>query len=751
MKKRLLCFILAALLLITPALAYGDGTGEAVYRHSTELAPGFTYENAVSYTGGKRVETFTLQLASDSRIRPIVIACDTIFGGMTATQAAAWAESLGYNVCAIMNADFGYWETRIPCGMVVEDGIYKSSPEGNNAVGWRDGRAVVAEWPKVYITLENLDNDTSCELEHLNKTRADDGLYLYSEHFSTVSTRTSSAGWYVRFEIEDGELGLDSELELSVKDVIRGERAVRIGEGNLVLTASDAAGLLDVYKSFAPGDRVILRTECSDERLAGCEWVTGCGNILALDGELHREANWDASINGIHPRTAMGIKPDGTALYQVMDGRSSASRGSTMKELALDLMSQGCDTVVNLDGGGSSILKLRLPGKSGLVTVNSPSDGAERSVCSYIVFVTEKPADNRAQRLFLGEDGAYILAGSSVELTPLANDRALHNAAAPSVSATALRGHVEDGLYTAPKSAVTDNLRLSGGVLSGSAQLFVVDRADELIVSADEAANVQKLILEPGSSVHIGASARLYMRPVYMDANAVKYSVEGKIGSIAPDGSFKAANNAGAEGKIIIEAAGLKRELPVRIAFEFDDMREHWAREPVKRLYEAGIVGGVTERSFAPNNTMRRCDFLLMLYRAAGEPAVADKTGFTDVPDNAYYADAVYWAKSSGVTEGKGEGIFAPTESLTRQEGFAFLYRSLKSLGVTTSAAADEAVLDKFPDSAAVSDWARTPAAALIAMGIVEGSDNGLKPQQTLTRAEMAKMLDKAIQLKSIT
>ena len=44
-----------------------------------------------------------------------------------------YAEGLGYNVVGAINADFGYWETRIPCGMVVEDGVYKSSPEGNSA------------------------------------------------------------------------------------------------------------------------------------------------------------------------------------------------------------------------------------------------------------------------------------------------------------------------------------------------------------------------------------------------------------------------------------------------------------------------------------------------------------------------------------------------------------------------------------------------------------------------------------------
>ena len=62
MKKRLLCLILAALLLCTAALAYGSGTGEAVYVNRWALASGFTYENAFSYNGsGSRNETFVVE------------------------------------------------------------------------------------------------------------------------------------------------------------------------------------------------------------------------------------------------------------------------------------------------------------------------------------------------------------------------------------------------------------------------------------------------------------------------------------------------------------------------------------------------------------------------------------------------------------------------------------------------------------------------------------------------------------------
>ena len=192
--KKLLCLILAALMLTTCALAYGAGTGEAVYTNRWNLASGFVYENAFSYgSTGSRNETFVVENAPGSSVYPIVLACDTIYGGMTITQMIDYAEGLGYNVVGAINADFGYWETRIPCGMVVEDGVYKSSPEGNSAIGFTNGRAYASYKPEVYITLENQTSGGSVTTTHLNKTRSDSGVYLYSEYFSTVSTRTSSS------------------------------------------------------------------------------------------------------------------------------------------------------------------------------------------------------------------------------------------------------------------------------------------------------------------------------------------------------------------------------------------------------------------------------------------------------------------------------------------------------------------------------------------------------------------------------
>ena len=742
MKKRLLSLLLAAAVLVTPALAYGDGTGEAVYINTTELADGFTYTNAVSYDDDGRAESFTLETERGSSVYPIVMACDTIYGGFTVTEMIAYAESLGYNVVGAVNADFGE-SNGVPTGMVVENGVYKSSPEGNSAIAFNDGRAFVSEKPEVELTFTNEENGYEYTTEHLNKSRTDYGAYVFSEYFSTVSTRTSGDGWFVRFEVLGGdELTLGGEVELIVTEINTDGGSVSIGGDNLILTASDAAALGMVAESFEVGDRVTLEISCSDSRLEDADWVSGCGNILALDGEIYDRDRWNSEVTDANPRTAIGIKSDGTVVYHVLDGRSSLSVGATLEELAQDMLSMGCVDVVNLDGGGSSVMSLRVPGIDGFTVVNDPSDGRLRSVSSYILFVTDSDPNGSAGRLFLAEDGDYVLAGSSVDITVVATDRALHTAAAPeSVSARAQRGTVEGGVYTAPASAGTDSISLSGGGVSGSGTLHVIDRVDSLTVTDAATGNtVSQLMLENGESVDLDVAAKYLMRDVSLSDEAVEYTLTGDIGTITPDGVFTASLSGAAAGTISVSCGGVTREISVRVAFEFTDMRGHWANEYVKELYEAGIVTGVTDTEFGPSLSMKRGDFVLMLYRAAGQPAMSGSAGFEDVAADAYYADAVAWAVANGITEGKGEGTFAPDDTLTRQEGFTFLYRALDVLGAGF-VEGDTALLDSFADGASVAEWARSATATLITNGVVEGSESGLNPTGSLTRAEMAKML----------
>ena len=79
---------------------------------------------------------------------------------------------------------------------------------------------------------------------------------------------------------------------------------------------------------------------------------------------------------------------------------------------------------------------------------------------------------------------------------------------------------------------------------------------------------------------------------------------------------------------------------------------------------------------------IRRGDFLLMLYRAAGSPAVSTTVNFPDVAPTDYYATAIAWAQENGLASGMADGTFAPKTNVTREQAFTILNRALPLMGI---------------------------------------------------------------------
>ena len=117
-----------------------------------------------------------------------------------------------------------------------------------------------------------------------------------------------------------------------------------------------------------------------------------------------------------------------------------------------------------------------------------------------------------------------------------------------------------------------------------------------------------------------------------------------------------------------------------------------WCFSEVARVYADGIMGGTSNTTFSPAGTLTRGQVVAMLYRMAGSPAVtANTTGFSDVDNGAYYADAVKWASGKEIVGGYADGTFAPNRAITREQLAAILYRYAKANGadikVTTTGA----------------------------------------------------------------
>lgn len=169
-----------------------------------------------------------------------------------------------------------------------------------------------------------------------------------------------------------------------------------------------------------------------------------------------------------------------------------------------------------------------------------------------------------------------------------------------------------------------------------------------------------------------------------------------------------------------------------------DVPKSFWGYESIERAAQLGYVNGVGGGKFEPNRQLTRAEFVTMLHRMAGKPTASTAAAFTDVPQNAWYRDAVNWAAEKGYVNGTGENSFNPDGKITRQEVVTILFRySGSQSGAETifTATYDS----QFADSGAIAPWAKTAMYWAIYNGVVNGtSSTTVSPTATATRAEVA-------------
>lgn len=753
LSRRAAALLLAALLLLPTAYA---AAGEQKLLTTAQLTDGLTYRNTITVNGGSRVESFALELAPDSAARPVLVqSSGTIYGGASINYAVSQAQDQGFHVLGAINTDFFAMSTGVPIGLVVEDGVYKSSNDGENALTIAGGRASVVDKPKVSLSLYNSSTGRTTTTNHFNKTRGvGGGLYLLNEHFSTVSTRGKGSGWYVRMKAAADPatgrapgLTVNSSLALEVTELLLSDQPISIGPDEYILTATSSDGLGEVFNTFQLGDQITLTTSCQDPSLSAAQWACGVGDVMVRDGAITDTSSWVYRSDGRQPRSALGIKPDGTMVFYAVDGRQSGySVGLSQYNLAEELLNQGCATVVNLDGGGSTALSVWVPGQPGPAVLNKPSDGRARSCASYLLLVTDRRGDGQASQLASSDNGQVVLTGSSLSLAqPKAIDQGLNlvnvNLPAPAYSSQKGLGTVQDGVYTAGSVPGTDVISVSSDHLTGQFQLHIVDQLTDLQIGrAGASSSLSSLTLKRGEQIQFTASGSYWGRTALRDFGPVSVTLQGNVGTIDQNGLFTAAQNPG-KGSITFSIGGLSRTVQLSPSYVHEDVSPgHWAYDAVEYCYAKGIVRGISSTQFGPGNSMRRGDFILMLYNAAGKPEVTQPCTFTDVSPDDYYYTALAWAQSQRLASGTGGGQFSPRNYITREQAFSILYRFLPLVGKRCPDAPLSA-LDRFQDKDTVAEYAKTATATLVSQGLVSGSSGTVAPKSTLTRAQMASLV----------
>ena len=756
--RRAAAFFLAFLLLLPTAYATA---GERKIQTSTQIVDGLTYKNTVTENGGSRVESFSLELSPDSAARPILLqGSSTIYAGASINKAVSSAQEAGYHVLGAINTDFFSMSTGVPIGMVIEDGIYKSSNDGENAMAISDSGISIVERPQVTMSLYDQNTGLTVIPDNFNKARHEiGGIYLLNGYFSTVSTRSEGSGWYVRMKaLPDAhtgkapELTVNSSLTLQVTELLLSDQSIVIGPDEYILTAADPSNRSDAFSAFQVGDTVTLSTSCLDPVLSEAQWACGVGDIM-VRGAITDSSSWTYAKDGRQPRSAMGIRPDGTAVFYAVDGRQSGySVGLSQYNLADELLSQGCTTAVNLDGGGSTSLSVWVPGQTGPAMQNKSSDSRPRSCATYLLLVTDQRGDGTPRRLAPKENGMTVLSGSSLPLPQVsAIDAGLNPVSAnlDGLTYTSLSGlgTVSGGVYTAGGYAGTDTLRITAGNLEGSAQVHVVNQLTEFkITQSGSSSALTSLSVKPGQQIQLAASGAYWSRTALRDFTGVSVSVQGGVGTVDQNGLFTVAQTLNGSGSITFSAGGLSHTIQVSSSYIHNDVQPgHWAYNAVEYCYQKGVCSGISSTQFGPDNSMIRGDFMLMLYNAAGRPAVSTPCTFTDVSQSDYYYTALAWAQGKGLASGTGGGGFSPRDKITREQAFSLLHRYLPIIGKDCPDG-DLSVLNQFKDSKSIAGYAKTAAATLVSQGLASGSGGNLDPKGTLTRAQMASLLYRVLE-----
>ena len=165
-----------------------------------------------------------------------------------------------------------------------------------------------------------------------------------------------------------------------------------------------------------------------------------------------------------------------------------------------------------------------------------------------------------------------------------------------------------------------------------------------------------------------------------------------------------------------------------------------WYAEGVSALREKELMVGLSDTAFGPDRSFTRAQLATVLYRMAGEPAVTGEDDFADTDSGTWYSDAVLWASQNGVVNGYGNGRFGTDDPTTQEQLATMLWRDAGSYMLGS----------EFEDPDGVENEASAYAVDAVRWARVDGllSDAAaFAPKQPASRGQVADMVYRYLQL----
>lgn len=200
-------------------------------------------------------------------------------------------------------------------------------------------------------------------------------------------------------------------------------------------------------------------------------------------------------------------------------------------------------------------------------------------------------------------------------------------------------------------------------------------------------------------------------------------------------------NNRSVTGEIIIQVS------PSYGSSSFNDLGAYssQAQAAANYLYENNIASGVAAGQYGPENSIRRGDFALMVYKAFNLSSYnSGQSYFQDVTANDYYSQAVNTLYSLGIVSGTGGSSFSPRGTLSRQDAMLMVQKAMQSVG-WNAPNGDASSLYNYSDNGDIAGYAQGAMSYMVRTGLLPTSGGRLSPREPLTRIDMAQVIHRAL------
>ncbi len=513
-------------------------------------------------TVGNEEERY-FELTPGGDIIPFVNYGDSIYGVQTMSSAITKLREKSVELVGGINGDFFMLDTGVPIGLVISSGTLRSSDAGQNAIGFNNDGSVFIGKPSMSIKLTT-SAGASVNIDYLNKARKEYGTYLMSSDFAATS-KTTSEGKNIVLSSVSAPLKLGSSVTAKVEKITSGTISPALTAGKLLLTV-DKKGPLSTFDDIQEGMDVTIEFSTKDARFSGAFYAIGAGDRLVTGGIAESGLSTARA-----PRTAVGVRADGTSVFYTVDGRREGwSGGLSLVDLAQRLVTLGCVDAVNLDGGGSTSASAKYPGRdTDLSIIDKPSDNAQRKCSNFIFFSHTKKKTGKPKNLHFYPYDVVMLSGASQKFDIYATDDYYFNSSYPggtsvTVSDTSIGEYKNSSFVSAKGSSGTVTLEATSAEAAGAVPVKVVSTPSEISVLNQKTKQIlSSLTLSNGESIDLTATAFFDGRELISSDECFTWTLSGTAGTINEAGLLTASPVPGASGTLMVSAGDKQVTIPV--------------------------------------------------------------------------------------------------------------------------------------------------------------------------------------------